>query len=311
MSRGYKKAAARYYRRRNVQAKRRRRRKFTKPKKLSVNRVRAIAKQAARKLDKQQQFKNQIDTVWGDYHDDPSQPNMFGRVNGLIQLTLQPQVQKIITFDTAANLIGRKQLVVPHMKTTEVANDDPLKDRLTRRSSDKIYVTGFQFQGAFKLPQGNPEDIVQICIVECRTNARHQSEVDTENEYDDKIRLDALPTLSGFTHKTFHEAPLFRKTQKVLVNKVIKLRNSQPMVASKMQQFKLKYFFPKPKMVQYMESDISGLHPLNVFWYLSVRSQGKYDNVGLLTDGTYQVQATAYSPEIIGTFKVYYHDKGT
>lgn len=308
----YKKAAARYYRRRNAQARRKVARKWRRKKKVSLKQVHSIAKRVAHKLDKKLPFKNQVQTLIGTYYDDPSIPQMYGRVNYLQQLTLNPYTIKICAFESnsapSGSWAGRNQLVMPYLQTTEQSGADTLKDRLNRRGSDKIYVTGFSFKGSIKIPQNSSGDLVQICIVECMTGARHQNEVDTETEFNDLMKMDSLPALSGFQKITTQEQPLFRRTNRVVVNKVYKIKNE--LTQSKFTQVRVKHFFKKPKLVQYMETDTSGLHPLNRFWWLSLRCSGQYDNVSTLPDGGFGVVPTALSPEIIGTFKVFYHDKG-
>lgn len=297
------------YRKRTYKKKRRYKRKSKLMDKKINTQVERRMVQIAKKIAPKQ-FKNQIQTVFGDYHDNPQEPEMYGRVNQLLQLTLYPNIQKILVYDSGAQTAGRPQLVIPYISTTEVANNDPLQDRLNRRMSDKVYIKGFTLKGSFKLPVNCPQEIVQVNIVEVSTGANHQIDVDTEAEFDEKILLPSIPPITGFQRVSTQEQPLFRKTNRVILNKVYKLTNNESAVASKFVQYNIKHFFKKPKMVQYMESDISGLYPLNRFWYVSMRCSGKYDDVATTNDG-YSVTPTSKSPEVIGTFKVFYHDKGS
>lgn len=289
-----------------------------KKKKWTRRAVAKVARSVASKLDKKVVFRNQIQTNFGEFHDDTTVVQMYGRPKTYKQLTLNPYIAKVMTYESNATqqsgppiVPARPQLVVPYLSTTEVANNDPLQDRLNRRMSDKIWVTGFSFQGQLKLPHGNPEALVQINIVECMTGARHQSEIDNETEFDELISSNALPPITGFQRVTTQEQPLFRKTQKILVNKVYKLKNLNAGIGSITKQFRFKHYLKKPKLLQYMETDISGLHPLNRFWYLSLRCDGSKDTVSTLPDGSWGVAPSVYSPEIVGIFKVFYHDKGS
>lgn len=303
----YSSAKRSYSRRRNVQAKRSRFRKFVRQQKVSIKTIKTIAKREAAKLDKKLPFKNQVQTVFGDWHDDPSDPAMYGRPAQWDQLTLNPTTYKILTLEQG--LSPQDELCVPSMRTIAVSGqNNPLQDRLNRRMSDKIYVKGFTITGRIKLPINCPQEYIQLNLFEVKTAASHQSQVDTEAEYDAMIREDAIPPITGFQRINMQEDPLFRKTQRLLVNKVIKLENREA-ATSFVKQFSVKYFFKKPQMVQYMETDFDGYNPLNRFYWVSFRCSGIHDSVAE-NQGSYTVTPTQSSPEIISTLRVFYTDKG-
>lgn len=243
----------------------------------------------------------------GDWFDDPNDIWMYGRPNVRQQLTLNPYLMKVLTKST--NMAPEYNMCVPYIRTTEVSNNDPLQDRLNRRMSDKIFVKGFSLQGQLKLPINCLHETIQVSIVEVKTCARHQSEVDSETEFTEMINLTCLRPLTGFQRVSTQEEPLFRKTNKVIYNKEFKLSNSTSITQSKVWPFRLKHFLKKPQLVQYMETDYDGFWPLNRWYYLSIRCSGIHDDVSE-NNGEYTVAPSAASPEIITNFKVFYEDKG-